>query len=332
MTGISVIIPTYNRLRFLEEALYSAQTVGHAQIEIIVVDASAPEVASKVQSICKSRAIYCWAGRSNLSYQRNVGLKIAKGKYVVFLDSDDTLIPDRFSIQIPTLERSMADVCYSRWLCIDSRGLRLREDGEDLSRSLIPLLLYSNIAPLGVFIFRSEAIRAVGGFCTDLRACEDWDLLVRLAMDNRRFEYVPYVTATYRIHELNMSKDRVLMLQSSLHVIKRTFSSTTITSQFTFLEPIAIAMHLAEMLSDLAAKPLSRSITTLVENARRDAERLARRTQIPDLVDTYVWELLAAIREFNGDSCKSTLRTLRKVLNTWGQSMTQQTGLQNMHK
>lgn len=101
---ISVIIPTYNRAEFLERAIASAFAQQGVDIEVIVIDDGSTDATDKVlknlqKTYGESLRIHV---QSNLgaSVARNVGIDLARGAFVQFLDSDDTLEPEKLRHQL----------------------------------------------------------------------------------------------------------------------------------------------------------------------------------------------------------------------------------------
>jgi len=91
----SVIIPTYNREKFIGKAIQSVLNQTFADFEIIVVDdGSADNTADVVYGFHDERVIYIYQINAERSVARNNGISAAKGRYICFLDSDDTYSQD----------------------------------------------------------------------------------------------------------------------------------------------------------------------------------------------------------------------------------------------
>ena len=90
-TAVSVIIPTYNRVRLVGRAIQSVLSQTFTDLELIVVDdASTDDTAGFVANIGDSRIRYVRLERNHgVSVARNTGVKMSRGKYIAFLDSDD---------------------------------------------------------------------------------------------------------------------------------------------------------------------------------------------------------------------------------------------------
>lgn len=92
---VSIIVPIYNVEKYLEECIQSILTQTYENLDIILVDDESPD---KCPEICEyyakqdSRISVIHKKNGGLGYARNSGLDIAKGEYVMFVDSDDYLI------------------------------------------------------------------------------------------------------------------------------------------------------------------------------------------------------------------------------------------------
>lgn len=93
-TTFSVIIPTFNRRKLLERAIESVRRQTHEALEIVVVDdGSTDDTASAVADLPQTRLKYCRYERVGAAEARNRGAFSSTGRFLVFLDSDDELLP-----------------------------------------------------------------------------------------------------------------------------------------------------------------------------------------------------------------------------------------------
>lgn len=108
MPKVSVIIPTYNRARYLHRAIQSVLDQRFPDLEIIVVDdASTDDTAQVIEGFRDPRIRYF---RHNTNRReaasRNTGVQNAVGDYIAFLDDDDVWLPDKLAIQVNLLDIS----------------------------------------------------------------------------------------------------------------------------------------------------------------------------------------------------------------------------------
>lgn len=113
---VSVIIPTYNRGSFITEAIDSVLTQTYQNVEVIVVDdGSSDDTLDRLQ-LYGSKISIVTTSHGGAAHARNSGMKVAKGKYVAFLDSDDRYLPHKLALQVQMLDRfSDVGLVYSEF-------------------------------------------------------------------------------------------------------------------------------------------------------------------------------------------------------------------------
>lgn len=187
---ITVIIPTFNRDRFLKEAVQSVLDQDYFResdttrpFEIIVVDdGSTDETGEVVQSFaCDIR--YFYQENRGVSAARNVGLQRARGDFIAFLDSDDLWKRDKIGVQMSLMNTvSRAMMCYTgetwirRGIFVNPKKRHQKYSGWIFDK-VLPLCLIS----LSSALFRREVFEKIGSFDEDLPVCEDYDFGIRLA-------------------------------------------------------------------------------------------------------------------------------------------------------
>ena len=202
---ISIIIPNYNGAKFLREAIDSALDQQGVELEVIVVDDGSTDDSRAILESYGGRIRPYFQKNKGASTARNVGLKMAEGDYVKFLDADDWLIPDALSIEFQAAE-SYQD--SERPIIVFGDALECREGqqspwqghrvvaGEALS--LIDLVDATMLTTLPLHL--TKALRAVDGFDTKIPSGEDFDLSFRLHLSGARFVYQPGPSFVYRQH------------------------------------------------------------------------------------------------------------------------------------
>ncbi len=99
---VSVIIPVYNRERYLAEAIESVLAQTYSEIELIVVDDGSIDRSAEVAQ--RYPLIYHFQPNGGMSIARNVGVALATGKFLAFLDSDDIWVADKLAKQMAAFE------------------------------------------------------------------------------------------------------------------------------------------------------------------------------------------------------------------------------------
>lgn len=134
---VTCIIPTRNRHEQLREAVASVLFTGYQPIEIIIVDAGSHPPVSVPNLPFDSRCIRLISGPScNGAVARNLGLREASGDYVCFLDDDDEILPDKFSLLVSILESERSyDAAAGGIIAVDcEKNERCYRSNKDFSR------------------------------------------------------------------------------------------------------------------------------------------------------------------------------------------------------
>lgn len=112
---VSVIIPVYNSENTIKETIESVINQTYSNLEIIVVnDGSTDKSENEIFAINDSRIIYKFQENQGSPIAKNLGLSIAKGKYIQFLDADDILSVDKIENQVELLDGKTDAVCVCR--------------------------------------------------------------------------------------------------------------------------------------------------------------------------------------------------------------------------
>lgn len=203
---VSIIIRTKDRLQTLREALSSIAIQTYSNIEVVIVNDGGEDALSIVQEFekyfyIKYESLAHSVGRSAAA---NVGLGIASGKYINFLDDDDLFYQRHIDKLVRFLEKTGELVAFSdcemgryEW---SEKGCVLTEEkklflGFDFDRDR---LYYANFIPMMTVMFARSLVEKTGLFDESLDYLEDWDFWLRMS-DHADFHRLPGVTAEYRV-------------------------------------------------------------------------------------------------------------------------------------
>ena len=180
---ITVIIPTYNRVGFLEEAVNSVLDQTCQDFELIVVDDGSTDHTEDLAEKFGRAQFLRLEKNSGVSHARNYGLSFARGRYICFLDSDDLWKKSKLKNQVcwmeshPDCQISYTDEVWVR------KGVRVnpmnkhKKYGGDIFRYCLPLCIVSPSSAM----LRTSLLKEVGGFDESLEVCEDYDLWLRIS-------------------------------------------------------------------------------------------------------------------------------------------------------
>ncbi|HFD31629.1 MAG TPA: glycosyltransferase family 2 protein [Gammaproteobacteria bacterium] len=105
MIKVSVIIPTYNRSKYIAETLESVFNQSFKNYEIIIINDGSTDDTEKILEPYRDRIIYKKIKNQGVAFARNEGMKLARGKYIAYLDDDDLYLPWKLEVQVAILEK-----------------------------------------------------------------------------------------------------------------------------------------------------------------------------------------------------------------------------------
>jgi glycosyltransferase involved in cell wall biosynthesis len=264
---VSVIIPTYNRARYIRAAIESLLAQTFKDYEIIVVDDGSTDDTETVLKTGNYRLIYMRQPHSGLpAVARNTALRRARGEYVAFLDSDDEFLPDKLSTQVARLdaEPSLALV-YSDALYFQDEGsvvgTLLGDWHPSQGKVFLPLIVTNFMATCSVML-RKDCLDTLGLFDESPAVIEDYDLWLRIAA---RYDvgFVEGMSSRIRFHKQNISGgDKIPQYVGMLNVLAKAAR----------LDPALLAGH----------KPMWRERCSLLHLAA--ARAYARHRKLPQAV------------------------------------------------
>ncbi len=212
---VSVVIPTYNRAAYVSEALQSVLAQTYADYEVIVVDdGSTDQTRGIVEAFVArdpKRVRYVYQANGGLSAARNTGCRLAQGRYVGLLDSDDLWKPQKLAIQLPHLERDpQVGLVSARAEAVDAANSRvLHLKPQQPAGTTLREMIAQGTQPPSSFLVRREAGESIGWFDPAIRrGIEDVDFCFRLAR-TWRFVCLEEPLIRYRLHTTNLSSEPI---------------------------------------------------------------------------------------------------------------------------
>jgi len=184
--SISVVIPTFNRLIYLERAIKSVLNQTISVNEIIIVDDGSDDGTSEFIHSNYPNLKYIFQSNSGVSAARNTGIKAASSNWIAFLDSDDAWVTNKIQKQITELELNPEmNFCHSNEIWIrNGREIKQKNTHKKFGGFIFDKCLDKcRISPSTVICRRSLLIK-LNGFDEDLAICEDYDLWLRITSNN----------------------------------------------------------------------------------------------------------------------------------------------------
>ena len=190
MTEVSVIIPTYNREKFISECVQSVLAQTLPAREIIIVDDGSTDATYNIlrdlgfNSLSTKKTVlrYFFQQNRGVSSARNLGIKEARSEYIALLDSDDLRLKSKLDRQVSAFQNDTQSsrLCHTDEIWIRN-GVRVnqhkkhKKHGGNVFQSCLKLCC---ISPSSAMMHRS-VFEDFGVFDEDLPACEDYDFWLR---------------------------------------------------------------------------------------------------------------------------------------------------------
>ena len=203
---VSVVIPVFNRMDWVEEALQSVLQQTHSTLEILLCDdGSDSETASALDRLVEldsSRICVLHLPHRGAGSSREAGRRAARGEFIQYLDSDDRLHPEKFERQIDALRaHPECGIAYGRTRLIDPDGKVIKESYKRIQEKefLFPGLLVDRWWCTHTPLYRREVCDRIGAW-TDLRYSQDWEYDARAGALKTKLIYVDAVVSDHRTH------------------------------------------------------------------------------------------------------------------------------------
>ena len=198
---VSVVIPTFNRVQQVQAALKSVLAQTYPGFEVIVIDdGSTDGTREAIQRLISrqrgnaKQVHYFFQPNQGQSAARNKGIDEAGGEWVAFLDSDDVWLAEKLEWQVRALEQfeGKSYACITDARLVDNLGkdsTAFRESGKGWQETLgldpeasATLAKYRDPFWVSTLLVRSDLVKQLGSFDTEIRYAEDHDFLFRLSL------------------------------------------------------------------------------------------------------------------------------------------------------
>lgn len=210
---VSVVIPTFNRERFIVTAVESVQNQSFPVAEIIVADdGSTDNTESVVKSLAREDNRICFIPKlasdaKGAQAARNRGVRAATGDWIAFLDSDDEFLLNKIEKQMEVVRREKVAVVHCE--CYVKRTDRPPEvyGTPALNGNIYKSVLTSPGPTFPALVVKKSALEAIGLMDEEVPSFQEWDTVIRLAK-GFDFGYVAEPLYVYHCHEdETISKD-----------------------------------------------------------------------------------------------------------------------------
>jgi glycosyltransferase involved in cell wall biosynthesis len=216
MLKVSICIPTYNRSDYLQYAVNSVLGQTYQNFELIICDDGSTDNTPEVVNNWDDSRLRYLRHPQNIGRSRNMrsGFETAVGDYFIKFDDDDALTPEFLAKTVAVLDNNpeVDFVCSDHWI-INGKGEREESATAENSAkwgknkfksgiiaNLIQETFINQSLQVGSTLFRRSCLQAVDYMRPEADGCEDFDLLVRIAIAGFQGYFLPELLMEYRFH------------------------------------------------------------------------------------------------------------------------------------
>jgi glycosyltransferase involved in cell wall biosynthesis len=240
---VSAIIPVYNGEAFLRETIESVLSQTYRDIECIVIDDGSTDGTGEIARSFGDSIRYVRKENGGVSSARNLGIEMASGEFVAFLDADDLWVPEKIEKQMAVFAaRPDVGMVYSSVLFVDEKKKVLRKVENEFGMGEVEriLLLRTPVFLTMTALVRKDVLDKVGGFDDRLSTSADADMACRIALN---FETVGIdePLAMYRQHSNQMHLNLAALEHDSTLLFEKTFGDPEVPAEIRRLRSRAYA-------------------------------------------------------------------------------------------
>ncbi|WP_175632269.1 glycosyltransferase family 2 protein [Pedobacter ghigonis] len=227
---VTIIVPCFNDGRYLEECLSSVVNQSYSDWECLIINDGSTDdtafIAGKFE-LKDPRFKHIYQKNSGLSSARNLGLKIATGKYIQLLDADDLIEKNKIEVQLSIYQtfKKQKTILYASMRYFEDGYSELKILGRnnfiahielnasDGAAAQSELLRVRNPFVISAPLYTSEIFEDIGNFDENLSALEDWDFHLRCVANGYIFHHCSdeNTRTLIRLRDASMMRNQFLL-------------------------------------------------------------------------------------------------------------------------
>lgn len=216
----SIITPSFNQAPFIRQTINSVLGQSYNNIEYIIVDGNSNdgtlEILESYRHLVDHIVIENDQGQSDAI---NKGLALAKGSFLMWLNSDDILLPSSIEFAVDCFSKNHDALIVHGHAELFGTHLKPKLIGECIGELMTRYPAYM-CYPQPASFFRKELITMTGDLDAQLHYAMDFDLTVRAYL-NGKIAYTPYLFSKYRIHAASKTNDIIYFVREWREVLSR---------------------------------------------------------------------------------------------------------------
>jgi len=231
---VSVIMPVFNAQKFVSEAIKSVLDQSYERFELIIVDdASTDGSLTRIRKFNDKRIRYVGLEENGgAGKARNEGIRLAKGRYIAFIDADDLWLEEKLSEQIRFMQRENTSLSYTDYYLMN-------EESKFSHRVFSPAwvdrskMMQNNYIGCLTAIYDTRELGKV--YMPDSRKRQDWALWLAILEKTDRARGLQIPLAAYRRRENSLSRNKLSLMGDNYRFFKEVLGHNALVSGFYFI-------------------------------------------------------------------------------------------------
>lgn len=230
--SVTVVMPVYNGLPYLKEAIQSVLNQTFTDFEFLIIDDGSTDASVACIESYRDSRIRFVRNEKNMgqAHTLNHGLELARGEYIARLDQDDVCLPDRLQEQMAYMDARPDVAITCTWEhTIDEKGRRVRSwRGEirNYGAFLGTILLGKCPVWHPSAMFKRQVALTLGGYDPSYAPSDDLHLWARIALERYNAAFVPKFLVLQRVHGAQQSVKRLTTMVANVRRIHEQVIST----------------------------------------------------------------------------------------------------------
>jgi glycosyltransferase involved in cell wall biosynthesis len=222
---VTVITPTYNRAHLIIKTLDSVWAQTYRPIEVLIIDDGSTDDTKRTVRLWSDehdkdgsfRTRYIYQDNAGAPAARNNGIIHARGKYLQFLDSDDLLLPQKFTLQIEMMKQENTPLCIVDYLHIDEKGNVITTARKDFTIDEL-IKNFISVHTSGPLLDQSYYADRILKWNENIPKKQDKDFFMKILMTTDKISYINKFLFKWVRHQ---GEERITFSKIELRVIYR---------------------------------------------------------------------------------------------------------------
>lgn len=220
---VSIITPTYNSERYIQETIKSVQNQTYSNWEMIIVDDCSTDntvkIIEKIQKTEPRIILFKLEKNSGAGIARNKAIELAQGRYIAFLDADDLWKPEKLEKQINFLTNNNQVFTFSFYEWIDENGNFLNKKITSPNPLHYSELLFCNYVGNLTGIYDTNFFGKIP--MSSIRKRQDWIYWLTVLQKIEKGYPVPESLAYYRVRQDSISSSKIKLMKFNYQVYRQ---------------------------------------------------------------------------------------------------------------